>query len=35
MNSQNPGRAIGHRAVVVDMSKMTPAAPPCITSNHF
>jgi hypothetical protein len=32
MNSQKPGRAMGHRAEVVDMSKMTPAAPPCITS---
>jgi hypothetical protein len=32
MNSQKPGRASGHRAVVVDISKMTPAAPPCMTS---
>jgi len=32
MNSQKPGRARGQRAVVVDMSKITPAAPPCITS---
>ncbi|KAH9872834.1 hypothetical protein J1614_005228 [Plenodomus biglobosus] len=32
MNSQKPGRAIGHKAVVVAMSNITPAAPPCITS---
>ena len=34
MNSQKPGRASGQRAVVVDMSNMTPAAPPCMTSSR-
>jgi len=35
MNSQKPGRATGQSAVVVDMSKITPAAPPCITSSSL
>lgn len=28
---QNPGLATGPSAIVVSMSKMTPAAPPCMT----
>lgn len=30
-HDQNPGLATGPSAMVVSMSKMTPAAPPCIT----